>query len=137
MRAAANGVLKKLIFIVIAFVVVIFGMTYYVPFSQSYEIKTAVRVACNGFINIERHRRISPPPDVDFENKAHAAGVQLTSDDYSFEIDYDKATKEWVCDADIEYPTKTEWAVIGHMFELPPFEMNMHIEMQHRVGGSY
>lgn len=136
--ATAEGALAKLIGLVLFFVAVIGVGTWYEPFAQGYELKNAANVACNDFVRFTRFG--GGPGDTHIEpflRRATQVGVRLKPNQYSFKAKRDNATSEWVCTVYIKYPTKTDWVIVGPIFEIPPLKQNHVLTYEHRVRENY
>jgi len=137
MHAKAEGPLKKLVFFLVALVVVIAVGTYLIPFSAEYEVKTAAKVACNEYRMSARGGNADDRSwETKFVARARVAGVQLREDQYNFTLsnDFDDAT----CRIQIKWIDKTTAILIGDIVtELPPLTILHSIDYVHRVKKKY
>jgi hypothetical protein len=126
-------------YLFLAFVATILLMSWWVPFSQGYEIKTAAKLVCNDFIKRARHPAANfADPSESFVAKARVAGVQLKPDQYSFKVEQDIPGAAWVCKVKVSYPITIEWALIGDVLqELPKYSGRKVIKVEHRVSNTY
>ncbi|HEY1099603.1 MAG TPA: hypothetical protein VGF99_11780 [Myxococcota bacterium] len=132
MHVIAEGPLKKLLFIIVAFALVILVGTWLEPFTAEYEVKTAGKIACNSILqNIrynEPHRR---EWEATFVQKARVAGVMLTNEQYNFEpgTAYDDMTCHFV----VAWRSTTPLIFIGDLFDLPPMKLLHRLDYVHKV----
>ena len=137
MHAKAEGPLKKLIFVVVAFVVVIAVGTYLIPFAAEYEVKTAAKVACNDYRLVSRAGNVNDRSwEKKFLDRARVAGVQLRDDQYNFTLSTDLG--DATCRIQIKWIDKTTAILIGDIVtEIPPLTLLHSIDYLHRVKKNY
>ena len=136
---AAEGTIKKLIALAVAFAAVIGLMTWYEPFAQGYELKNAAKIACNELMKNWKYKiagqenfHIEP-----FLRRTTQAGVTLKPNQYKFTPSHDRNKGELVCTVRITYPTTTDWFLVGPIFEIPPLKQKHVLNIDHRVRDTY
>ena len=149
MRTSGESNLKKLVYLVVGVVIVIVAMTWLEPFFQEYELKTGIRLTCNELFRTSFDTKHAHEF---FVGKATRAGVKLKEEDYdedcprridkgakcwSIEAEHDKTARLMKCRAYAQYPTETEWALVGQVLQEIPKLKQQHkvtfkIEMQDR-----
>lgn len=133
---AAEGPLKKLIFVLVAFAAVVVLGTYSEPFSAEYEIKTAAKVACNTMVQDAKWKEeVRNTWEKPFVMKARTAGVTLTPEQYAFEITTGR--NENVCKAAIAWRSSTPFILVGFLFDLPPMKIVHRLDINHTVKSKY
>ena len=137
--ATAEGIIKKLIVLILALGAVIALITFYEPFAQGYEIKNAAKIACNVLVRNwrskiegEENAHIGP-----FLDRARQAGVNLKPSQYSFVPSHDLPKGEFVCKVRVTYSTTTDWFLVGPIFEVPPLKKKYVLNIEHRVRDAY
>jgi hypothetical protein len=129
---AAEGPLKKLIVALVIFVAVVVLGTYSEPFAAEYEIKTAVKIACNTMVQDAKWGQAGRNTwEAPFVNKARSAGVTLTPEQYAFEVELGR--NENVCKAAIAWRSSTEYILVGFLFDMPPMKIVHRLDINHTV----
>lgn len=134
----AEGRVQKLVLLLLGLALVIGIGSWYPPFAQGYEVKNAMKLACNDVIRKYKGWRDdwlnqgTEWKDV-FVRRAGGAGVRLQEKQYSFRPSHDAQAGEFVCKAKVTYPTKMEWFLISDFFTVEPVLGTKKIEFEHRI----
>jgi hypothetical protein len=133
---AAEGPLKTLIILLAVFALFIVLGTYSEPFSSEYEVKTAAKIACNTMVRDPNRqdpsRNIWEKP---FVQKARAAGVTLTPEQYAFDLSMNR--NENICKAAIAWRSSTPYILVGFVLDLPPMNIVHRLDINHTVKARY
>lgn len=136
---SAEGLLGKLVWLVLAAALGIAGMTFYPQFAQGYEIKGAAKVACNELMRNWRQQRAGEEEAhlEPFLRRAKRAGVKLEPSQYSFTPSHDKQSDQLICKVRITYDLSIEWYQVGHLLQIAPFAYSRVIAFEHSVAAKY
>ncbi len=129
---AAHSQLWKLLWLAVAAVGVIVGLTYLEPWAQKYEVKTATTAMCSELV---RSRKIGPVTDPvlsTWMSKIRAAGVHLARpQDATAELS-NNGRSSYFCDVKVSYDTVTPWKFVDIIYpSLKPLQLH-HIVRLHK-----
>ncbi len=130
--------MAKLLYVVIALVVLLGLATIATPFMAQYEVKRAARVTCSDFFRA--HRDIQGPEwRDDFVRKARIAGVNLKSDQqYLFQLEKRTSLNMWHCRFKVAWNSETPVIGIGELVtELPKIKITHRIDETYEVPIKY
>jgi len=135
MHAKAEGPLKKLIFILVVFVVVVLVGTWLEPFAAEYEVKTAAKIACNDYMAMMRSNtpNANRQWETRFVQSARRAGVALKNDQYDFQAGNIADRQEITCRFIVAWRSVTPIILVGDVLGLPPMSLVHRLDYVHKV----
>ena len=134
MHVAAAGPIKTLVILLVVFAAVVAVGTYLDPFSRSYEVKTATRIACNELAAEKRYGRATAWEET-FIKSANQAGVKLKPGQYDFKVSL--TVEQNICDVKVAWKETMPVFLLADAFDIEPIVFVQRLDMTHAVKATW
>lgn len=130
----AAGPLKNLAIFLVVFAVVCAAGSYLEPFSRSYEIKTAARIACNELSTEKRFKQDTKWQE-HFVLAARRAGVDLKPGQYDFKMTLTGQSND--CSVKIAWKESMPIFLLGDFLDIKPYVFVQRLDQEFSVKARY
>ena len=139
----------KRLLLLAAFVGLLAGLGFLPLLETQFSAKTSAKVACNDMV---RYREFDEPNNFNANRPAYGEekwrktflasirglGVQLTEEQYSFEIGQENGTGDYECHVKVFFNKKGKWPYVSDFIsDLPPLIHKVRLDFTHVIRKRY